>query len=367
MKVALVHDWLVRYRGGEKVLDAICELYPDADIFTLIHRPGSLPQSLDGRRIRTSFLQRVPGIQLRYRNFLPLFPSAIASFDLQGYELIISSSHCVAKGVSKPKGARHLSYVHAPMRYMWDRFDDYFGPGHSPPPTRMAARTIRPWLRHWDRTTARGVDRFVANSHYIAEKVARFYGRQASVVHPPIELDTFATLPLDGLGRGNYFLWIGAPAPYKRLDVAVQAFASLGLPLWIAGFEVRSRQSPGALAPNIRTLGEVGASELVGLYRGARAVVFTAEEDFGIVPLEAQAAGRPVIAFRGGGALETVDSRTGMFYFPQTSEALSAAVRRFDAWERSFSPAQARANAARFSKDAFKKRFISEVDALLGS
>jgi glycosyltransferase involved in cell wall biosynthesis len=365
LKVAIVHDWLVRYRGGEKVLEAICELYPDADLFTLIHRRGSIPPALERRNIRTTFLQHIPGVHRRYRHLLPLFPSAIASFDLRGYELIISSSHCVAKGVHKPDGARHISYVHAPMRYMWDRFDDYFGPGQAPWPTRMAARTVRPWLQRWDRKSARGVDRFVANSHYIAEQIARLYGRPASVVHPPVDLKTFASLPLDGLGQGGYFLWVGAPAAYKRLDVAIQAFASLKLPLWIAGFEVGSRRYSEPLAPNIRLLGQVSDGELAGLYRDARAVIFTAEEDFGIVPLEAQSAGRPVIAFGAGGALETVDDRTGIFYFPQKPDALAAAVKRFDAWERTFLPANARANAVRFSKETFQRQFASEVRALL--
>jgi len=365
LKVAIVHDWLVRYRGGEKVLEAICELYPDADLFTLIHRPVSIPPALERHKIHTTFLQRFPGVHRRYRHLLPLFPSAVESFDLRGYELIISSSHCVAKGVRKPQGARHLSYVHAPMRYMWDRFDDYFGPGQAPWPTRMAARIVRPWLRRWDRQSARSVDRFVANSHYIAEKIARLYGRQASVVHPPVDLATFASLPLDGLGKGGYFLWVGAPAAYKRLDVAMKAFASLKLPLWIAGFEVGSGGDSQPLAPNIRLLGEVSDGDLATLYRDARAVVFTAEEDFGIVPLEAQSMGRPVIAFGAGGALETVDARTGIFYSPQTPDALAAAVKRFEAWERAFLPSDACANALRFSKEAFQKRFAAEVRALL--
>jgi glycosyltransferase involved in cell wall biosynthesis len=185
------------------------------------------------------------------------------------------------------------------------------------------------------------------------------------VVHPPVDLATFASLPLDGLGKGGYFLWVGAPAAYKRLDVAMKAFASLKLPLWIAGFEVGSGRDSQPLAPNIRLLGEVSDGDLATLYRDARAVVFTAEEDFGIVPLEAQSMGRPVIAFGAGGALETLDARTGIFYSPQTPEALVAAVKRFEAWERAFLPADARANALRFSKEAFQQRFASEVRALL--
>ncbi len=364
MKIALVHDWLVRHRGGEKVLEAISELYPDADLFTLLHRPGSVPPILE-RQIHTSFLQRLPGIYAQYRRFLPLFPAAIESFDLRGYHLVISSSHCVAKGARKQDGARHLSYVHSPMRYMWDRFDDYFGPGRASWPIRTAAAAFRPWLQSWDRATAKGVDRFVANSHYIAEKIARLYGRQASVIHPFVDLRTFGALPLEGSGGGDYFLWVGASAPYKRLDIALRAFASLKLPLWIAGFEMDSQLSSLALAPNIHVLGEVSDAQLPALYRDARAVVFTAEEDFGIVPLEAQAAGRPVIAFGAGGVLESVTSRTGIFFFSQTAEALALAVRRFEAWERNFVPAEARANASRFSKENFQRRFSAEVRTLM--
>jgi glycosyltransferase involved in cell wall biosynthesis len=361
VKVAIVHDWLVRYRGGEKVLEAICELYPEADLFTLIHEPGTVPAIIERRSLRTSFLQSLPGATRRYRNFLPLFPRAIESFDLRGYDLVISSSHSVAKGAQKPGGARHLSYVHAPMRYVWDRFDDYFGAGRARLTTRIAARAIRPWLQHWDRRSATGVDRFVANSHYIAEKVARIYGRQASVVHPFVEVPPGAP----SAGRGDYFLWVGAAAPYKRLDLAIDAFAALKLPLWVAGFEVARPRGLASVPANVRLLGEVDGSDLASLYGGARAVVFTAEEDFGIVPLEAQAAGRPVIAYAAGGALETVNSRTGLFFFPQTPAALQGAVQRFEEWERSFIPSDARTNAARFSKAEFQRRFAAEVRALM--
>jgi len=235
MRVALVHDWLVTYRGGEKVLAAIAELYPGADLFTLIHTPGPFPQILENRPIHTSFLQRVPGINRRYRYFLPLFPAAVGSLDLRGFDLVISSSHCAAKGVRKPPGARHLSYVHAPMRYMWDRFDDYFGKGRASWPTRAAARLVRPALQSWDRTSSDGVDRFLANSDYVAQKIADLYGRQAQVVPPPVELERFAALPPNGGGQGGYFLSVGALAPYKRLDIAIEAFRRLKLPLWVVG------------------------------------------------------------------------------------------------------------------------------------
>ncbi|XXF75618.1 glycosyltransferase [Myxococcaceae bacterium GXIMD 01537] len=368
MKVALVHDWLVTLRGGERVLEALCELFPGADLYTLIHRPGTQSPLVESRTLHTSFLQQIPGIHARYRHFLPLFPSAIASFHLEGYDLVLSSSHCVAKGIRVPPGARHLSYVHAPMRYMWDLFDDYFGPGKASAPVWTVARAVRPWLRRWDVETAQGVDRFVANSHHIAGKVQRFWGREASVVHPPVALERFCAQPLEGTGRGGYFLWLGAFAPYKRLDVALEAFRSLDAPLWVVGTgQEAARLTSGTVPPNVRFLGSVPDEALPGLYRDARALIFTPEEDFGITPLEAQATGRPVIAFGRGGALETVTSRTGLFFSEQTPASLAAAVRQFEHWEADFRPADARAQAERFSKAAFQRAILAEVEDLLGA
>ncbi|HLL02723.1 MAG TPA: glycosyltransferase [Myxococcaceae bacterium] len=368
MKVALVHDWLVTLRGGERVLEALCELFPDADVYTLIHKPGTMPPLIENRRIYTSFLQRIPGIHTRYRHFLPLFPRAIESFQLEGYELVISSSHCVAKGIRKPAGAKHLGYVHAPMRYMWDLFDDYFGPGRTSRPVRLAALAARPWLQRWDRRTAAGVDRFVANSRNIAGKIRRFWDREAGVVHPPVDLERFCAAPTEGTGQGGYFLWLGAFAPYKRLDIALEAFRNLNTPLWVVGTgQDASKLTSRPLPPHIRFLGNVPDAELPGLYRNARALLFTGEEDFGITPLESQATGRPVIAYAKGGVLETVTSRTGLFFAEQTPAALVAAVRQFEAWEPHFVPAEARAQAQRFSREAFQRGVMAEVEALLGS
>jgi glycosyltransferase involved in cell wall biosynthesis len=368
VKVALVHDWLVTLRGGERVLEALCELFPDADLYTLIHKHGSMPPAIENRRIYTSFLQQLPGIHNRYRHFLPLFPRAIESFHLEGYDLVLSSSHCVAKGIRKPPGARHLSYVHAPMRYMWDLFDDYFGPGRTALPVRMAALGARPWLQRWDRKTAAGVDRFLANSRNIAGKIRRFWERDAGVVHPPVDLERFCAAPTEGTGQGGYFLWLGAFAPYKRLDIALEAFRTLDAPLWVVGTgQEAAKLTSGPLPPRIRFLGNVSDAEVPALYRDARALLFTGEEDFGLTPLEAQATGRPVIAYARGGVLETVTPRTGLFFSEQTPAALAAAVRQFDAWETGFRPEEARAQARRFSKETFQHGIMAEVEALLGS
>lgn len=367
MKVALIHDWLVSYRGGEKVLEAIAELFPEAELFTLFHEKGSVSPVLEARRIRTSLLDGVPFARAHYRHLLPLLPFAVERLDLSGFELVVSSSHCVAKGVRAPKGAKHLSYVHAPMRYMWDRYEDYFGPGRASLPVRAAAYALRPALRRWDRNSAQGVDRFVANSHYIAGRIATHYGRQAAVVHPPVELERFCAHGLEGSGSGDYFLWVGALAPYKRADLAMEAFAQLGRPLWIAGSGQDAARLARNAPPGVRLLGQVSDEQLVGLYRNTRALVFTAEEDFGITPLEAQASGRPVIALGRGGALETITPQTGLFFERPEVDSLVQAVRQFDAWENGFRPEVARAHARRFTKASFQSALRSEIDALLAA
>lgn len=367
MKVALVHDWLVTQRGGEHVLEALCELFPRADIHTLVHRPGAVHPRIESHAIHTSVLQRVPRIHKLYRHFLPVLPQVIESMRLGDYDLVISSSHCVAKGIRKPPGARHLSYVHAPMRYMWDLFDDYFGPGRASMPVRAAAHAVRPWLQKWDRESTAGVDRLLVNSQHIAGKVRRFWGREATVVYPPVALERFCQHPLTGLGLGGYYLWLGAFAPYKRLDIALEAFRHLDAPLWVVGTgQEAARHTSGPPPANIRFLGSVPDDALPGLYRDARALLFTAEEDFGIVPLEAQACGRPVIAYGRGGALETVNTHTGLFFEAQTPAALVDAVRRFEAWEPGFRPSDARRQAERFSRATFQRAVMAEVEALMG-
>jgi glycosyltransferase involved in cell wall biosynthesis len=232
---------------------------------------------------------------------------------------------------------------------------------------RVAAHAVRPYLQKWDRESTAGVDRILVNSQHIAGKVKRFWGRDASVVYPPIALDRFCQHPLEGLGQGGYYLWLGAFAPYKRLDIALEAFRHLDAPLWVVGTgQEAARLTSGALPPHIRFLGPVPNEALAGLYRDARALIFTPEEDFGIVPLEAQASGRPVIAYGRGGALETVSPLTGLFFDEQTPAALVDAVRAFERWEPGFRPADARAQAERFSRATFLRAVKAEVDALMG-
>ena len=388
MRVALVHDWLTGRRGGELVLAQLVRLFPASELFTLLRVPGSVGADVESRPIHTSALQRVPGIEHRYRTFLPLMPSAIRAFDLRGFDLVISSSHCVAKGVRVPPGTPHLAYVHSPMRYMWDQFDAYFGPGRASLPVRLAATATRPFLQHWDRRTAAAPDALVANSRHVAQRIARFWGREADVIHPPVDLDRFAVQqpgappvqaqppapggrPWSGAGappvqaQAGYFLWLGALAPYKRVDLAVEAFRRTGHLLWIAGDGQDARLLRAGLPPNVRWLGKVSDAEVPELYRGARALVFPGEEDFGIAPLEALAAGRPVIALARGGALETLTPETGVFFEEPTPEALVDAIHRFEAAERGFDPARSRARAETFSEERFRTAIRSKVEALL--
>jgi glycosyltransferase involved in cell wall biosynthesis len=335
--------------------------FPQATIYTLFHERAAMPTDLSSHRVVSSFLDRIPGAKHRHRFMLPLMPAAIRSLRLDPVDLVISSSHCVAKAVRVPAGAKHLSYVHAPLRSMWDRFDDYFGPGRASLATRTAAVALRPSLQAWDVLTASGVDRFVANSRHVASQIAERYHRHASVLSPPVEVDRFTSQSLEGTGQGGYFLVMGALAPYKRVDLAIDAFSHLGVPLWVAGSgQMALRNVPS----NVRVLGQVRDDELPDLYRNARALIFPGVEDFGLTPLEAMATGRPVIAYRSGGVLDTVTPQTGMFFDSQTAEALVQAVREFDGWERSFSPAAARNRALQFNERAFLAGLDAEIKAL---
>lgn len=358
-----MHDWLLTWRGGEKVLAAIAELFPEAPIYTLFHDPTSLPAEIERHPIVESLLGRMPLSKRRHRHFLPVMPLAIRTMDVGPVDLVISSSHCVAKGIRVPRGARHLSYVHAPLRYMWDRFDDYFGPGRASMPVRLGAKLIRPALQWWDVSSSLSVDRFVANSAHVATQIAQRYQRFASILHPPVELDRFAQVKGRG-GEGDYFLCFGALAPYKRIDLAIAAFERLGWPLWIGGAGQETKWV-SRVPKNVRVLGQVPDAALPELYRNARALVFPGIEDFGLTPLEAQASGRPVIAFRGGGALETVTEQTGLFFREQTVDALVAVLRSFDEFENRFDPDAARAHAMRFSKERFQRRFMEHVRTLV--
>jgi glycosyltransferase involved in cell wall biosynthesis len=366
MKVALVHDWLTGMRGGEKVLEVLCELFPDADLFTLVHNRGSVSPIIERHRITTSFIQRLPYAGTRYRSFLPLFPWAIEQLDLDGYDLVISSSHCAAKAVVVPGRARHISYCHSPMRYAWDQFEEYFGPERVG--AAMSRRFYRPLLARlarWDAATAPRVQRFVANSRHVAGRIHRYYNRDATVVYPPVDTVFFHPGADHGDDAGSCLV-VSALVPYKRIDRAIAACAQAGAPLRIAGDGPdRARLEQHAEA-SVTFLGRVSDAELRDEYRKARVVILPGEEDFGIVPLEAQACGKPVVAYARGGALETVhDGETGILFTDPTPESLAAALRMVAI--RRFDPRRIRAHAERFSRDRCAAQLRSVIDDTMDS
>lgn len=364
VKVALVHDWLTGMRGGEKVLEVLCGLYPQADLFTLLHVPGSVSPTIEAMRIHTSFIQRLPFAAARYRAYLPLFACAIERFNFSGYDLIVSSSHCVAKGAQPPPGAPHVCYCHTPMRYVWDLFDHYFGGSGRAGAKRRLAGLLAARLRRWDVQSSARVTHFIANSRHVADRIRRHYAREATVIHPPVDCARFP-LAASHWTEGAYYLSFGALAPYKRVDVAVRAAEELRFPLWVVGSgqdEHRLRRLAGM---RVRFLSRVPDEEVPALYAGCRALLFTAEEDFGIVPLEAAACGRPVVAFGRGGALESVVApggeapATGVFFDEQTPESLVAAVRRLEEQPEAFDPAAMRARALEFDRPLFRTRLAA--------
>lgn len=346
-------------RGGEYVLDAIAEIFPRAELFTLLYVPGKIAPTLTTLKRHTSLLQRIPAAEKRYRSFLPIFPNLIERFDLSGFDLILSTSHCVAKGVRKPPGAVHVSYLFAPMRYMWDRYEDYFGPGRASPPVRLAARLVRKPMRNWDRRTSspERIDQFIALSHYIGDQVRDLYGREAKIVFPFADLSRFS-LPRK---PGRNYLMVGAFAPYKRVDLAIEAFNRLQLPLLIVGDGQDQKRLEKLAGPTVEFLGGLSNPAIADLYSKCKAFVFPGQEDFGITPLEAMASGAPVIAYKAGGALDTVTERSGLFFEPQTVEALMQAVLKIERGEVSFSEEECRAQAAKFSRQRFQREYASVV------
>jgi glycosyltransferase involved in cell wall biosynthesis len=358
MRVALVHDWLTGMRGGEKVLAELCALYPGAPVYTLVRRPGATPPIEDGRAIVTSFLQRMPFGSSRYRYFLPLFPAAARMLRVEGpLDVMISSSHAAAKAVRAPAGARHICYCHSPMRYLWDDRGEYFAFGRSRLARRAALTPLRASLRRWDRAAVARVDLFVANSAYVRERIRELYDRDAAVVYPPVDTEFFT--PGDG-AREETALVVSALVPYKRVDLAVRAFTRARRRLQVVGTGTERRALERVAGPTVELLGPVDDVRLRELYRSSSMLVFPGREDFGIVPVEAQACGLPVVAFGEGGALETVvEGVTGVFFAEQTEAALLDAVERAE--RARFDPRALVANAARFSRERFRREFEAVV------
>jgi len=357
-KVALIHDWLTGQRGGEKVLEVLADIFPQAPIFTLFRVKGSQAPGLERRDIRTSFLQRMPFVRTRYRSYLPLYPLAAELFDLQDYELVISSSHCAAKGVIPRPDALHVSYVHSPIRYAWNQYWAYFGPGKLSLFSRLIVPPILHYVRMWDESSSRRVDAFLANSRNTAQRIAKYYRRTADIVYPPVDTDFFT--PGKGSAGRSGFLVVSALVPYKRIDLAIAAFNRTGRELMIVGRGPDYRSLKRQAKPNIRFVDSLSAEELRRAYRDALALILPGEEDFGINAVEAQACGTPVIAFGRGGALETViPGKTGLLFPELRPDSLADALDRFPAAK--FSEKTLRTNAQRFSRDAFRRSLLAAV------
>jgi glycosyltransferase involved in cell wall biosynthesis len=357
MRLALVHDWLTGMRGGEKPLEVLCERYPDAELFTLVHIRGSVSPVIERLKTHTTFVQRLPMVKRLYRHYLPLFPTAIEQFNFDRFDVVVSLSHCCAKSIVHPERVKHLCYCLTPMRYAWDQFDAYFGPERV---GRIRSSLMRPMMARmarWDRETADRVDRYVAISHYVAGRIGRYYNREATVVYPPVDTQFFHP---DGSEPERFALVVSALVPYKRIDVAIEACRQAKVPLKIAGDGPERARLTRIGGEGVEFLGRVPDEDVRSLYRRAAVTLLPGEEDFGIVPLEAAACGRPVVALARGGTVETViPGVTGRLVDTLSAGAFADAIA--DTIDRRFDGAAIRAQAERFSR----QRFGDEMAALI--
>jgi glycosyltransferase involved in cell wall biosynthesis len=374
LRVALVHDWLDTWRGGENVLAEFVALYPDADLFALVDfLPDEWRSRIGNKRARTSFLQRLPLARAHFRSYLPLMPRAIEALDLAPYDLVLSSSHAVAKGVVTSAAQLHVCYCHTPMRYAWDLRDQYLGQtGLGRGLKGALLRPVLDYLQRWDRGASARVDHFVANSAYIRQRIARCYGRDATVIYPPVDVDFFTTAAVQPApALRSYYVTASRWVPYKRVDVIVSAFREMPeRRLIVIGDGPEAPRVRAAAGSNVEFVGEVPRERLRELLRGARAFLFAAEEDFGLLPVEAQACGTPVIAYGRGGSLETVRgpgqaAATGMFFAAQQPSAVAGAVRAFDGPLSTLLAADCRANAERFAAPRFRRELAAFIDHAL--
>jgi glycosyltransferase involved in cell wall biosynthesis len=363
MRVAIVHEWLDGFAGSERVLEQMLLCYPEADLHVLCDFMAEGDRGfLGGRAVRTSFLQRMPFARRHFRNYLQLMPIAVEQFDLQGYDLVLSSSHAVAKGAITGPGTRHVAYIHSPMRYAWDLQGQYLRQsGLERGPKAIYTRWLLHRLRMWDQASAARPDLLLANSRYIAERIRKVWRREAEVLHPPVDVAGFPMGP----GPRGHFLVASRQVPYKRIELVAEAFRRMPeLRLVVAGDGPSAPLVAAHAAPNVEIRGRVSQAELVSLLQGARAFVFAGEEDFGIALVEAQAAGTPLICFGRGGAADIVlEGETGLLFAEQSADAIVVAVRRFVAEEARFTAAACRANAEGFSNEAFREKLVRMVGA----
>lgn len=330
IKAVLLHDWITGFRGGERALEALCEIFPTAPLYSLIYKRGSASKLIEDRKIHASPLNHLPGIESHYRKLLPLFPSIVDRMQIEeDAEIVLSTSHCVIKGVRKPKGSVHVCYVHSPMRYMYDQYDHYFGPQVSLP-IRLGGKLFRDYLVRWDRASNENVDVMIANSSFVRERIRKYYDRDALVVHPFVDLEDFKAVQTKPPSKTDEYVMVTAFAPNKRVDLAIEAFNRLGKPLTIIGSGQLDRELRSMAGPTVKFLGNVSREAVIEALARSRALVFPGVEDFGITPLEALAAGTPVIALRAGGVLETLTDEDTVFFDESTPESLMGAVERFE-------------------------------------
>lgn len=363
MKVAIIHYWWLSNRGGEAVVSALAELYPQADLFLHVCNTDivkkALPQSFEGNII-TSFISKLPGAKKHYQKYLPLMPLALEQLDLSAYDLIISSESGPAKGVITRPDAVHICYCHSPMRYVWDMYHEYRSTAG------RIVKTLFPFIAHylriWDRLSADRVDHFIANSKFITSRIKKFYRREADVIYPPVNTTEFS----HEQDRGDFYLCLGQLVPYKKADLAVEAFNKLGLPLIVVGEGELLEHLKSLAGDNVTLMGRQPFPVIKDLLERCKGLIFPGVEDFGIVPVEAMAAGAPVIAYAKGGALETViHGETGVHFHEQTVEALIAAVEHVESGEFVFSPSRLHEHAAGFDKSVFKQKIKAFVDRVL--
>lgn len=367
MKVAIIHDYLIQIGGAERVLEAFCEMFPDAPVYTLLYDEQATNGIFKDREIRTSFLQKLPFAKKHHRYFLALMPFAIERFDLSGFDLVISSSSSYAKGINKPKGTLHICYCHTPLRYAWDDTSQFIRESHYPRLIKPLIPFLINRIKKWDLKAVSKVDYFIANSFFISDKIKKYYNRDSEVAYPPVKINNEGKEEIIKNNNRRYFLIVSRLLPYKRIDVAIQSFNELSyLPdgenfkLKIVGSGPERKNLEMIAGKNIEFLGSRYDEELVELYQGCKAFIFPQEEDFGITAVEAQMAGRPVIAFRAGGALESIiDGRTGLFFDRQDKNSLAEAILKFE--DMQFDSEEIKSHAQKFSNEEFRrkiKRFI---------
>lgn len=360
MRVALVHDYLNQYGGAERVLEAFCQLWPKAPIYTLLYDKRRTGLVFEERKIYTSFLQKVPLVKSHHRPFLMLMPLAIEQFDFSQYDLVLSDSSSYAKGIITHPGTLHICYCHTPIRYAWDDSHRYIEEFGYPRLIKKFIPFFMNYIRLWDQQAAARVDYFIANSHFVAQRIRKYYNREATVIYPPVKTNLFYL----GSGQGTYFLMVGRFLSYKRFDLAIEAFNQLGWPLKIIGDGPERKKLQRQAKSNIEFIGLVSDQRLRELYAGCRALIFPQEEDFGLIIGEAMATGRPVIAYRAGGALEIVkEGETGLFFDEQTPNCLIETLRKFNPAD--FNPQIIRQQALQFDQELFKQKIREFIKGLV--